>query len=137
MRSLDAHGAAVRREVKFFNRAIVVAGLSAVSYVLASLVIEWLFSLGQSLSAMLAILISAQVSYLGHAWFTFATALYNKAQIIRFIASLLLTSLISWCVTGFVIPSFQLEYWQGLIIVSGIVPVFNYAFLRCVVFRLR
>ena len=133
---LEFSKAGLRREFTFFNRATRIAALSAAGYVLGSLTLEWIFGLGHTLSAQLAIGMSALISYFGHSLFTFSTRVDDKGQMIRFIGALMLTSLISWLVTAFVIPFFELKYWQGLVIVSGVVPAFNYVILRSVVFRI-
>ena len=104
--------------------------------VLCSLMLNGVFGFDGTLAAQLAIVLSAAVSYMGHAWFTFSVEAANVQRIVRFVLSFVLTSLISWTVTVFLIPVLSLKYWQGLFIVAVVVPAFNYAFLRFSVFRL-
>lgn len=126
----------LKREWRFFNRATLIALISAATYFAISLVLNALFGIAGPFAAQGAIVLSAIVSYLGHAWFTFSVEAGNKQQIVRFALSFVLTSLISWTVTAYLVPYFALKYWQGLFIVTVVVPAFNYAFLRVSVFRL-
>lgn len=126
----------LKRELRFFNRASLIALLSAATYFIGSLMLNGVFGFDGTLAAQLAIVLSAAVSYMGHAWFTFSVEAANVQRIMRFVLSFVLTSLISWTVTAFLIPVLSLKYWQGLFIVAVVVPAFNYAFLRFSVFRL-
>ena len=126
----------LKYELRFFNRATLIAVLSAATYFIASLILNSVFGVDGSLAAQCAIILSAAVSYLGHSWFTFSVDAVNRQRIIRFVLSFALTSLISWTVTAMLIPYWALKYWQGLFIVAVVVPAFNYVFLRLAVFRL-
>jgi len=125
-----------KRELILFSRATMIALLSAATYILFALLFNGALGIGQGLAAQYAVIMSAVVSYIGHVRFTFSTEANNRWQIIRYLCSFAVTSLISWSATSVVIPYFELKYWQGLVIVAGVVPAFNYVLLRFFVFRL-
>ncbi len=125
-----------KRELILFSRATLIAMLSAATYILVALLLNGALGISQGLAAQVAVVMSAVVSYVGHVRFSFSTGASNRWQIIRYLCSFAVTSLISWSATSVVIPYFELKYWQGLVIVAGVVPAFNYVLLRFFVFRL-
>lgn len=125
-----------KRELILFSRATLIALLSAATYILFALLLNSALGISQGLAAQYAVIFSAVVSYFGHVRFTFSIDENNRWQIIRYLCSFTVISLISWSVTSVLVPYFELKYWHGLAIVAGVVPAFNYVLLRFFVFRL-
>ena len=86
--------------------------------------------MAQSVANGLAFLIAVAVQYLGQTLFTFRRPLAVPAQIGRFVAMIGCGLVMSALITGMVGPALGWADWMSAVIVTVVLPVQNYLFMK-------
>ncbi len=117
--------------LRFGVVGVVVAALYVLLYLLLQPV------LSQPAANALAFLIAVGVQYLGQTLFTFRRPLAVSAQIGRFTAMIGAGLLMSALITGWIGPQLGWPHWMSAAMVTVVLPVQNYVFMKLWVYSDR
>lgn len=114
-------------------RFAVVGGGVALLYVVLYLALQAL-GVSQPLANTVAFLLAVAVQYVGQTVYTFRGKLVVPNQMSRFIGMILVGLLVSNLITGRLGPALGWADWISAVVVTVVLPVQNYLFLKIWVF---
>ncbi|MEM6554400.1 MAG: GtrA family protein [Pseudomonadota bacterium] len=114
----------------------VVTGVSvAAIYVLLHSILSFYISMDKALASGIAIVVAIGVQYWLHSAFTFESRVSDRAQIMRFIATIFLGLIVSQIVVGYLGPILGIAEILSVFMVIFVLPVSNFLFFSLWVFR--